>query len=109
MAAGANPDLRTGATADRFVWQGVIGVVGHKVSLWLHPRQPLWLWRVEIVNDGARREQSLKAAGKRSQLDPGEREIYLRAWQLLAREIARSRGVDAGTADEWIELQLAVA
>ncbi len=25
--------------------------VRHKVSLWLHPEQKLWLWRVEMAND----------------------------------------------------------
>jgi cellobiose phosphorylase len=53
MAAGANADLRSGATDDRFVWHGVSRDVAHKVSLWLHPRHPLWLWRMEVVNDGS--------------------------------------------------------
>jgi CarD family transcriptional regulator len=60
----------------------------------------------EIVNDGARREQSLKAAGKRTQLSPGEREVYLRARQLLVEEIATARGVDSEAAGGWIEEQL---
>lgn len=53
LAAGARADLRVGAADDRFVWQGATAGVAHKVSLWLHPQQPLWLWRVEVVNDGA--------------------------------------------------------
>ena len=53
LAAGANANLRIGAADDRFVWQGATGGVRHEVSLWLHPRRPLWLWRVEAVNDGA--------------------------------------------------------
>ena len=53
LAAGANAALRLGAAEDRFAWQGEIGGVRHEVSLWLHPRLPLWLWRTEIVNDGS--------------------------------------------------------
>ena len=52
MAAGANADIRFGANVDRFVWRGATKDVRHDVSLWLHPRQPLWLWRMDIVNDG---------------------------------------------------------
>ena len=52
MAAGANADIRFGANVDRFVWHGATKDVRHDVSLWLHPRQPLWLWRMDIVNDG---------------------------------------------------------
>ncbi|MFO1046912.1 MAG: hypothetical protein U1E52_03290 [Geminicoccaceae bacterium] len=53
MAAGANVHLRLGAREDRFVWQGATCGVAHKVTLWLHPRQPLWLWLLELVNDSA--------------------------------------------------------
>jgi RNA polymerase-interacting CarD/CdnL/TRCF family regulator len=64
----------------------------------------------EIVNDGARREQALvKAGAKRRQLSPGEREIFVKAWQLLAEEIARARGLEPDEADGWIEEQLRVA
>ena len=52
MAAGANADIRFGANVDRFVWHGATKGVRHEASLLLHPRQPLWLWRMDIVNDG---------------------------------------------------------
>ena len=54
LAAGARAELRVGAAEDRFVWRGATAGVTHKVSLWLHPRRPLWLWRLELANDGAR-------------------------------------------------------
>jgi 1,2-beta-oligoglucan phosphorylase len=39
-----------GAADDRFVWEGERHGVSHKVTLWLHPRSNVWLWRVEVVN-----------------------------------------------------------
>ena len=42
--------LRVGALDDRFVWEGEQSGVGHHVTLWLHPRLNVWLWRVEVVN-----------------------------------------------------------
>src|SRR5208282_361425 len=47
---GPEAGLRVGASDDRFVWEGEQSGVGHHVTLWLHPRLNVWLWRVEIVN-----------------------------------------------------------
>ncbi|NJM34423.1 MAG: hypothetical protein HC850_06595 [Rhodomicrobium sp.] len=44
---------RTGAASDRFVWESESDGVRHRVTLWLHPAEPVWLWRVEIENTGA--------------------------------------------------------
>jgi CarD family transcriptional regulator len=51
----------------------------------------------EIVSEGAQRET----------LSPGERELVRRARDLLAGEIALSRGEDTNTASAWIDEQLA--
>jgi CarD family transcriptional regulator len=51
----------------------------------------------EIVSAGAQRES----------LSPGERELVRRARDLLAGEIALSRGEDMSTASAWIDDQLA--
>lgn len=61
----------------------------------------------EIVGEGAQREQALRADGKRTQLSPGEREIFLKARQLLSGEIARARGLAQEEAEEWIDAKLA--
>jgi CarD family transcriptional regulator len=61
----------------------------------------------EIVGEGAQRERALKADGKRTQLSPGEREIFLKARQLLSDEIARARGLTPEDADSWIDSKLA--
>lgn len=60
----------------------------------------------DIVGEGAQRERALRADGKRTQLSPGEREIFLKARQLLADEIARARGLTSEEADSWIEAKL---
>ena len=60
----------------------------------------------EIVRDGAQRERALKARKKPAQLSPGEKELYLRAWQLLADEIARARDFGQAEAEAWINDQL---
>lgn len=51
----------------------------------------------EVVSEGAQRPS----------LSPGERELVRRARDLLADEIALSRGEDAGVASAWIDDQLA--
>ncbi len=61
----------------------------------------------DIVGEGAQREQALRADGKRTQLSPGEREIFLKARQLLADEIARARGLTSEDAESWIDAKLA--
>ena len=50
---GPNAKLRTGCAADRFVWEGETDGIQHRVTLWLHAEEPLWLWRVELQNHGA--------------------------------------------------------
>jgi CarD family transcriptional regulator len=60
----------------------------------------------EIVRDGAQRENALRARKKPAQLSPGEKELYLRAWQLLADEIARARDFGHAEAEAWINEQL---
>lgn len=49
-AVGSAARVQIAAAADRFVWQGETAGLGHRVTLWLHPEQPLWLWRVEATN-----------------------------------------------------------
>lgn len=60
----------------------------------------------EIVEEGAQRQRTLKLKGKASQLSPGEKELCVRARQLLSGEIAQARGLQPEEADEWIEQQL---
>ncbi len=47
---GAQARCDVGYGADRIVWEGEARGLGHRVTLWLHPVEPLWLWRVEITN-----------------------------------------------------------
>jgi 1,2-beta-oligoglucan phosphorylase len=47
---GPERGLRVGASDDRFVWEGESSSIGHRVTLWLHPRLTTWFWRVEVVN-----------------------------------------------------------
>jgi CarD family transcriptional regulator len=60
----------------------------------------------EIVRDGASRERPLTAKGTKTQLPPGERDVFVKARQLLSTEIAQARGLAAAQADEWIDDQL---
>src|ERR1700677_3678530 len=53
---GPETPLRVGASHDRYVWEGEQSGIGHRVTLWRHPRLNAWFWRVEIVN---RRDQEL--------------------------------------------------
>ena len=53
---GPEAGLRVGASDDRYVWEGEGSGVGHRVTLWLHPRLNAWFWRVEVVN---RRDEEL--------------------------------------------------
>src|SRR5580704_15834385 len=48
---GPRAPLRVGSSDDRHVWEGEESGVGHRVTLWLHPRMNAWLWRVEAAND----------------------------------------------------------
>ena len=61
----------------------------------------------EIVRDGAARQRSLLERGTKPQLSPGERDLFVRARQLLSTEIAHVRGLPACEADDWIDQQLA--
>jgi cellobiose phosphorylase len=47
---GPEAGLRVGALDDRYLWEGEANGVGHRVTLWLHPRLNAWFWRVEVVN-----------------------------------------------------------
>src|ERR1700677_796706 len=44
---GPETPLRVGASHDRYVWEGEQSGVGHRVTLWLHPRLNARLWRAE--------------------------------------------------------------
>jgi len=57
----------------------------------------------EIIRDSARREWTLPAKGM---LSPGERELFVKARQLLSNEIALARGVEPAEANAWIDEQL---
>lgn len=60
----------------------------------------------EIVGDGVQRERARQAKGDKPRLSTGEREIFVRARNLLSGEIARARGIQQAEADGWIEEQL---
>ena len=49
-AAGPRAKVNFGAAADRFVWKGEAQGLRHCVTLWLHPSEALWLWRVDVEN-----------------------------------------------------------
>jgi CarD family transcriptional regulator len=57
----------------------------------------------EIIRDSAHRESTLRA---KSQLSPGERDLFVKARQLLSAEIALARGVEPTEANAWIDEQL---
>jgi cellobiose phosphorylase len=48
--AGPGAEVSVGGAGSRFVWTGETDRLRHRVTLWLHPREPLWLWRVELEN-----------------------------------------------------------
>jgi CarD family transcriptional regulator len=60
----------------------------------------------ELIRDSARREWTLPAKGTKPQLSPGERELFVKARQLLSNEIALARGVEPSEANAWIDEQL---
>lgn len=60
----------------------------------------------ELIRDCARREWTLPTQGSKSPLSPGERELFLKARQLLSNEIALARGVEPAEANAWIDEQL---
>jgi CarD family transcriptional regulator len=59
----------------------------------------------EILRDGADRDEGNQP---RSRLSPSERELFRKARELLANEIALSRGVGSDEANEWIDRQLSL-
>ena len=58
----------------------------------------------EIVRDGVRRGDATAAGGVR-RLSPGERQLYMKARQLLTREICSARGIGEEAATAWIDAQ----
>ena len=60
----------------------------------------------EVVRDSARRERMLSGKGNKSQLSQGERQLYLKARQLLSGEIGLARGLEPAEANAWIDEQL---
>ena len=63
----------------------------------------------EVVRDGAQRVRALAERPSKPQLSPGEKDLYMRARQLLSEEIRVVRGVEEADADAWIEEQLGPA
>jgi CarD family transcriptional regulator len=57
----------------------------------------------EVIRDSAHREWALPA---KSRLSPGERDLFVKARQLLSTEIALARGVEPAEANAWIDEQL---
>lgn len=49
---GPTAKVQFGAAPDRFVWQGEAEDLSHRATLWLAPDSPVWLWQVEITNQG---------------------------------------------------------
>jgi RNA polymerase-interacting CarD/CdnL/TRCF family regulator len=60
----------------------------------------------EIIRDGATRQYLVTPKGSKTQLAEGERRLFGKARQLLAREIAQVQGLGTNDADEWIGRQL---
>ena len=54
-ATGPRARVDFGAGHDRFVWEGDAAGLRHRVTLWLHPSEALWLWRVEAENASGRK------------------------------------------------------
>jgi CarD family transcriptional regulator len=55
----------------------------------------------EVIRDSARREWTLPATGTKSRLSLGEKELFVKARQLLSNEIALARGVEPAEANAW--------
>jgi CarD family transcriptional regulator len=60
----------------------------------------------EIVSEGAQRERLRVANGSGSRLPTAEREIFVKARELLSGEIALALALQPTAADDWIEEQL---
>jgi RNA polymerase-interacting CarD/CdnL/TRCF family regulator len=63
----------------------------------------------EVVRDASRRDERASTRSELRNLSLTERQLYLKARQLLADEIGASRGVDEADAEEWIAEQLATS
>ena len=61
----------------------------------------------EVIRDASRRDERATARKEPGKLSLTERQLYLKARQLLADEIGAARGVDPAEADEWIGDQIA--
>ena len=61
----------------------------------------------EVIRDTSRRGERATARSEPGKISLTERQLYLKARQLLADEIGASRGVDPALADEWIGDQIA--
>lgn len=51
-AVGPQAAALFGAGADRFVWEGEKEGLRHRATLWVHPKQNLWTWRLDLSNRG---------------------------------------------------------
>ncbi len=60
----------------------------------------------EIVSEGAQRERLRAARGTKTQLSPGEREIFSKARTLLSGEVALALDVQRDEAETWIDRHL---
>ncbi len=49
---GPAAKVRFGAGPDRFVWEGETDDLRHRVTLWLAPDNPVWLWQIEVTSTG---------------------------------------------------------
>ena len=63
----------------------------------------------EVVRDGLRRKQLLRAEKRNARLSPGENDVYEKARQLLVGEIGVACGFDPAEADAWIDEQVTAA
>ena len=75
------------------------------------PNLEPWLKRQRVarakLGTAAGLAEILSESAQRGSLSPGERDLVRRAKNLLAGEIALSRGEDTSTASAWIDEQLA--
>ena len=63
----------------------------------------------EIVSEGAQRERIRVASGSAPGLPTAEREVFVKARELLSGEIAYALSLQPTAADDWIEQQLSRA
>jgi RNA polymerase-interacting CarD/CdnL/TRCF family regulator len=82
------------------VWQKRLKMTQAKVA----GGEPLGL--AEVVRDAVHRERTTTARGEGIRLSLSERNLYLKARQLLAEEIGLARGIELAEADDWIGAQL---